>query len=68
MDTASLAEVEEELREVEKALVRLEERREGLHERREAILKVTLSTFLSKGSLVTALCFRLASLPVTILP
>ena len=30
MDTASLAEVEEELREVERALVRLEERREGL--------------------------------------
>ena len=67
MDTTSLAEVEEELREVERALVRLEERREGLQERREAILKVTLSTFLSKRNLVTALCFRLASLPVTIL-
>ena len=40
MDTASLSEVEEELREVERALVRLEERREGLQERKEAILKV----------------------------
>ena len=68
MDAASLAEVEEELREVERALVRLEERRGGLQERREAILKVTLSTFLSKGSLVTALYFRLASLQVTTLP
>ena len=43
MDTASLGEVEEELREVERALVRLEERREGLQERREAILKVVFS-------------------------
>ena len=70
MDAASLAEVEEELREVERALVRLEERREGLQERREAILKVTLSTFLSKGprSPVNVLYFRLASLQVTTLP
>ena len=66
MDTASLAEVEEELREVERALVRLEERREGLQERREAILKVTLS----KGprSPVNVLYFRLESLQVTTLP
>ena len=68
MDTTSLAEVEEELREVERALVRLEERRGGLQERREAILKVTLSTFLSKGSPVTVLYFRLESLQVTTLP